>query len=253
MMPAECEHLHVGREFLQSFSWPFTFHQRNYERCYCQRCYPSTAPDTYAVAAYTYVIPRGWTRFAIRVDEAFANYHQVWNQWVNCYHGTTIENARSVIEHRTFLLPADVTLEGQQIKIREGHIPGQSYVFTTPSIAYAALDCYARTYQFWSPSNSRAYTIKVALQCKQKPDSIIVQPETVGARERHVRICPCIPNEELEWKTKQRSAVMIYGLLLQINPDGHEEFMDTDPYGLTPDIESTRNHVIYRDIHSLSP
>ncbi|CAF0935743.1 unnamed protein product [Adineta steineri] len=168
------------------------------------------------VANYTYVIPRGWTRFAVSVDEGFFNHHDVWDKWLNCYHGTSIENAKSCVEHRQLLLPNDTTMHGKKLEIREGHIKGEHYVFTTPSITYAALDYYAHTYHFQSPYNSQIYTIKVVLQCKQKPDSIIVQPETVDARRQGIKICRYIPNDKLEWKTQHRSTVMIYGLLLEV-------------------------------------
>ncbi|UJR34736.1 hypothetical protein I4U23_027514 [Adineta vaga] len=213
---AECEHLRVGREFLESVSWPSAFRRDDHDRCYCEQCYSYNLPDTMTVASYIYVIPRGWTRFGVSVDEAFFIHHNVWDTWLNCYHGTTIENAISCVEHRNLLLPNDTTMHGKKLEIREGHIPREHYTFTTPSISYAGLDCYASTHEFQSPYNFQLYTIKVALQCKQKPDSIIVQPETVRARENGIQICPYISNDALEWKTKNRSSVMIYGVLLEI-------------------------------------
>ncbi|UJR11765.1 hypothetical protein I4U23_015946 [Adineta vaga] len=213
---AECEHLRVGGEFLKSVSWPSAFRQKAHDRCYCNRCYSSNLADTLTVAGYTYVIPRGWTRFAVSVDESFFNHHKVWDTWLNCYHGTTIENAISCVEHRTLLLPNDTTMHGKKLEIRKGHIPGEHFAFTTPSINYAALDYYAHKYDFRSPYNLQLYSIKVALQCKQKPDSIIVQGETVKADQQGIRICSFIPNNALEWKTKHRSSVMIYGVLLEI-------------------------------------
>ncbi|UJR12344.1 hypothetical protein I4U23_016521 [Adineta vaga] len=227
MVSNECWNFRVGREFLESISWPSVLRKTIHDRCYCRRCYPSNLPDTLTVAHYTYVIPRGWTRFAVSVDEIFFNHHNVWKTWLNCYHGTSIESAKSCVEHRQLLLPTDVTMHGKKLEIRDGHISGEHYIFTTPSISYAGLDCYAHTYDFISPHNSRPYTIKVALQCKQKYDSIIVQSETVGAGESGTKICPYIPNDELEWKTQHRSSVMIYGLLLEIKR--YNENLGIDP------------------------
>ncbi|CAF4143755.1 unnamed protein product [Adineta steineri] len=161
---AECEHLRVGREFLESVSWPSAFRQEAHDRCYCERCYPPHLRDTMDVANYTYVIPRGWTRFAVSVDEGFFNHHDVWDKWLNCYHGTSIDSAKSCLEHRQLLLPNDTTMHGKKLEIRENHIPGEYYVFTTPSISYAALDYYAHTYNFRSPYNLQLCTIKVVLQ-----------------------------------------------------------------------------------------
>jgi hypothetical protein len=168
------------------------------------------------VGGYPYVIPRGWTRLGIYVDEPFAEVHKVWKTWVNCYHGTTIESAKSIVKHRQLLLPCDVTMNGIKLEIREGHIPKQSYIFTTPTIKYAALDCYAETNLFTLPKDGNCYTIKVVLQCKQKPGSFVVQPETVGARRENRTICSEISNDEIEWKTQHRASIMPYGLLLLI-------------------------------------
>jgi DNA-directed RNA polymerase subunit RPC12/RpoP len=222
----ECENLRVGKEFLSRHKWPVALRKTTHDRCYCNQCYLPSQPDTYSVGGYDYVIPRSWTRFGVYVDEPFAKHHNVWKTWANCYHGTSIENAKSIVEHRQLLLPRDMTLDGKKLQIREGHIPGEYYFFTTPTIKYAALDCYAHTYNFTSPTNSKHYKIKVSLQCKQKPDSFTIQPETVGARQRQQTICQHVSNNEMEWKTQHRSAIMPYGLMLQIKNDGNDEDHD---------------------------
>ncbi|CAF1539883.1 unnamed protein product [Adineta ricciae] len=112
------------------------------------------------------------------------------------------------------------------------------YILTTSSINYAALDCYAHTYDFRSPYNLQFYKIKVALQCKQKYDSFSVQSETVGANEKGIRICPYIRNEELEWKTQYQSSVIIYGLLLEIKKSIHN--LDIDSISLPPSPSMSR-------------
>ena len=216
---SECEKLRVGKEFLLSYNWPKALRKSTHDRCYCNQCYAPSLPDTYATGGHTYVIARSWTRFGVYVDEPFAAHHHVWKSWANCYHGTSIGNAKSIVEHRQLLLPRDMTLDGKKLQIREGHIPGEYFFFTTPTIRYAALDCYAHTYDFKSPKTNKRYKVKVALQCKQKPDSFIIQPETVGARKRKQQICPHISNDEMEWKTQHRSSIMPYGLMLQIKGD----------------------------------
>ncbi|CAF1088894.1 unnamed protein product [Rotaria sordida] len=158
---SECENVRVGREFLQSNAWPEVLRNVNHDRCYCNRCYPTSSRDTYIVGGKTYVIARGWTRFGVYVDEPFAKHHDVWKTWANCYHGTSIENAKSIVAHRQLLLPRDTTMEGEKLEIREGHIPGEYYFFTTPTIRYAALDCYAHTYEFTSPKNKQVYKIQL--------------------------------------------------------------------------------------------
>lgn len=211
-----CDKLRIGQEFLKAHAWPQTFHNQATDRCYCERCYSHSEPDTRVLGDTTYVVPRGWTRFGITVDEAFVKHHQVWENWASCFHGTTMDSANSIITHRMFLLPLDKTMDGVRLQIRAGHIPGEIFVFTTPTIAYAALDVYTKTYEFRSFSDGKRYQIKVALQCKQQPGTFIIQPETVNFGD--TRICQYIPNDEIEWKTQNRGAIMAYGLMLHIEP-----------------------------------
>jgi len=218
---SECEKMKIGKEFLAHHKWPVALSKKDHDRCYCRLCYLPSKSDTFKVGGHTYVIPRGWTRFGVYVDEPFARHHHVWKSWANCFHGTSIENAKSIVEHRQLLLPRDMTLDGKKLQIREGHIPGEYFFFTTPTIKYAALDCYAHTYNFVSSTTGKHYTIKVALQCKQKPDSFIIQPETVGARQKQQTICPIVSNDEMEWKTQHRASIMPYGLMLEIQDADH--------------------------------
>ncbi|CAM4778366.1 unnamed protein product [Rotaria magnacalcarata] len=135
---------------------------------------------TFIVAGKTYAIPRGWTRFGVYVDETFAKHHDVWKTWVNCYHGTSIESVKSIVEHRQLLLPRDTTMEGEKWRIREGHIPGEHYFF------------------YYSNNEIRSACLS----------------ETVGARRRQETICPHRPNDEIEWKTQHRATIMPYALML---------------------------------------
>ncbi|UJR11810.1 hypothetical protein I4U23_015990 [Adineta vaga] len=245
---AECEKLRISKEFLAHYKWPVAFRKTVHDRCYCNRCYPSSGQDTFLVGGHTYVVPRGWIRLGVNVDEAFARHHNVWKEWVNCYHGTSIESAKSIVEHRQLLLPRDTTLDGEKLQIRPGHIPEEYYFFTTPTIKYAALDCYACTYSFTSPGDGRHYKIKVALQCKQKSDSFLVQAETVGAQQKNQIICSHIPNDQLEWKTQQRSAIMPYGLMLEIKYDSNA----TDDNN-SNSSDNTRNLRKFDCAHCLQP
>jgi neuralized-like protein 4 len=54
---------------------------------------------------------------------------------------------------------------------------------------------------------------QVALQVLIKPDSYKVGPETVGAKSQ---IDPRFSNDEMEWSTKQRGSVIVYGLLVRV-------------------------------------
>ncbi|CAF1108984.1 unnamed protein product [Adineta steineri] len=209
----ECEKLRVGHEFLSNQSWSTNFYNEKHDQCYCSRCYQQSDDDTRTVGGQTYVIPRGWTRFGIQVDESFAQHHNVWTEWVNSYHGTSIENAKSIVEHRQLPLSDDIKLDKNESKTQSDHASEEYSFLTTPTINYASLNCDSYAYTFQSPTTKKYYKIKVVLQCKQKPDSFVVQGETVRAQHR---ICPYIPNDQIEWKSRQRSAIMPYGLMLLV-------------------------------------
>lgn len=213
---AKCKRYRIATEFLEKQDWPKKLTDRRFDRCYCESCYPSNFKDTYVVGGSTYVVPRGHTRIGVRVDEAQANQDQIWDTWANCYHGTSSTNAKSIIEHRSPLMPGDKTREGNVISIRTGHIPKQNFFFTTPSINYAS--CYATCHDYKSPSDRQSYKITVVLQCKQRPGSFFVQPETVGARDKGIRLCPFIENSVMEWKCDQRASNIVYGVLLHVHP-----------------------------------
>ncbi|KAG4078079.1 hypothetical protein HA402_002130 [Bradysia odoriphaga] len=215
---AECKNFKIAREFLVKHDWPMKLCDPRFDKCYCKKCYPSEYRDTYVVGGRTYVVPRNYTRFGVKIDEAYAEHLNIWNDWTNCFHGTSIHAAKSIVEHRMLLLPGEETMDGKQIKIRDGHIPGEIAFFTTPTIKYASLPAYASSYEFISPSTKSCYNITVVLQCKQKPGSFVVQPETVGSGTK--KICSFIKNTEMEWRTKQRASIIPYGMLLHVEAVG---------------------------------
>lgn len=212
---AQCDKVKIAREFLLKTNWPMDLVDDGFSRCYCQNCYQPDYRDTYTVGGRVYVIPRDYTRIGLKVDDTYANHLNMWHDWVNCFHGTSIYAAKSIVEHRMLLLPGEHTLSGETIKIRPGHLEGQQFFFTTPTIKYAGLPNYASCYEFTSTTDESIYNITVVLQCKQKPDSFDVQPETVGAGLS--RICAYIDNKEIEWKTQQRASITPYGLLLRVD------------------------------------
>ncbi|CAF4992070.1 unnamed protein product, partial [Rotaria sp. Silwood1] len=99
---------------------------RKHNRCCCEKCYPACSQDFYVEGGFKYVIPRGWVRFGLYIDDAqTAAAENIWNKSVVSYHGTTSEAAKSIIEHHQFLLPGDQRIGGYVIGIRKGHIPNK--------------------------------------------------------------------------------------------------------------------------------
>lgn len=207
---APCLNYLIAMGFLRKHNWPDNLMNRRYDRCYCESCYPVEQEKTY-------VVPRGWFRCGIQVDEVIAKHRNVWDDWLVCYHRTNIATAKAIIEHRQMLLPGERKLDGKHVSRKPGRSTSETKQFqTTPTINYAGLESKGVNYLFKYKIFKKEYKVKVVLQCKQKSDSITIRAvETVDESKR---ICPFVPNDRLEWVTAQRQAIMPYGLLLFIEP-----------------------------------
>lgn len=201
-------------EYLISLKWQEAYFERRFNRCYCETCYPSSLSNTLKQGGETYVIPRGWCRFGLHVDQVRTAVDSIWTDWITTYHGTTPIAAQSIVIHRQFLMPGDKCIDGSLIGIREGHIPGKNQIYTSPTIAYSSLDAYCPVQHFQSPSTKKRHKAYVVLQCRQKPGEFTVQGETVGAGLH--KLCPFIPNDRIEVYTTTRAAVVPYGLLIRV-------------------------------------
>ena len=211
MVPSCCPYLLLAREFVSCLRWPSAIFNSKFDRCYCHSCYESRWSDVLQAGGAPYVIPRGWVRLGVLVDPVVEQVQDIWNRWHVTYHGTSEEAAISILKQRQFSIPGDQLLGGNFLSIRPGHIPGKQYIYTSPTIAYSSLSVYCPSYGFTSKQNQR-YRVKIVLGCRQNPQLMQIQGETVG-KERE-RICPFIPNSRIEYFTEARASLVVYGLLL---------------------------------------
>jgi hypothetical protein len=207
-----CAYFVECKEFVKHLAWPISFFNMKHDHCYCDKCYPDHLSDTLRVAEADYVVPRNWAGFGLGVDPFRGD--NIWNTWIVVYHGTTTIAAQSILTHRQFLLPGDHLIDGSKLAIREGHIPGKVYIYTSPSIRYASLNVYSPTNSFKSPKTGNRYKVQIVLQCKQKPGTFDTQHETVGWGTKP--ICNFVPNDRIEHFTNRRSSVVPYRLLIRL-------------------------------------
>ncbi|CAF2539307.1 unnamed protein product [Rotaria sp. Silwood2] len=205
-----CSYELLCREFISSLSWPKIYFNNLYDRCYCSRCYSEKKCDSYLIANSPYVIPRGWVRFGLHVDNVKAQVEDIWKTWHNTYHGTNIDSALSIIKHGQFLLKGDTFENGNQLNCR------CPYLYTSPTIKYSARDAYARPIDFVA-SNDDRFIAKIVLQCKQKPGTYKIQGATGNARHE-AKICNIIPKDKIEYYTDIRASVIPYGILVRLIP-----------------------------------
>jgi len=69
--PLGCSTMLLAREFIESLKWSETLFDTSCDRCYCTDCYHTGWKDVIDAGDGKYVIPRGWTRFGLRVDPVF--------------------------------------------------------------------------------------------------------------------------------------------------------------------------------------
>jgi hypothetical protein len=206
-----CSYPSLAHEFISSLHWPDAIFNSRFDRCYCPSCYKSHWKDVLQAGGASYVIPRGWIRLGVRIDPVIERLHAIWDHWPVTYHGTSKEAALSILKHRQFSIPGDQLLNGSFLGIRPGHIPEKRYIYTSPTIAYSSLPVYCPSYSFTSHKNEHFY-VKMVLECRQDPELMHVQGETVGSKRQ--RICPYIPNNQIEYYTEARASLVAYGLLL---------------------------------------
>ncbi|CAF1209137.1 unnamed protein product [Rotaria magnacalcarata] len=213
-LSGRCKYKSVCAEYLTSLSWNENLFNRGFNRCYCKNCYRDSFPDTLTEAGSLYVIPRGWCRFGLQVDKVRADVDHIWRNWIVTYHGTSAVAAQSIVAHRQFLIPGDKRIDGEKIAIRPGHIDEKFHIYTSPTIAYSGHEIYCPSKRFQSNITNKYYNARIVLQCRQMPGTFQVQRETIGAGNK--RICPIIPNSQVEIFTTVRASVVPYGLLIHL-------------------------------------
>ena len=178
------------------------------DHCFCENCEPVKIWYR-GEPKEKYVLPIGFYRYGIKIrDEYLHNKIKIYN-WHVAYHGTKVELVKSIVEHRRIMFPGDTLNNGKKLPILNGNFfgDGSPAIYLTPSIKYACNDFYARPYNF----NDKI--VKVVIQCRVKPGSFRKFRETVRARKV---IDNNFPNDEIEWVTHDRLAVVPYGLLIGV-------------------------------------
>ncbi len=106
-----CQYKIICGEYLSSLKWKENYFDRFHNRCYCSQCYPATFHDTFEIEGSSYVVPRGWCRFGLHVDQVRSQIDNIWHKWIITYHGTSPIAAQSIVAHRQFLIPGDTCID----------------------------------------------------------------------------------------------------------------------------------------------
>lgn len=73
-----CPYFRICLDFMLTLNIPKRLFNRKHNRCFCERCYSASRPDFFAVGRSKHVIPRGWVRFGLYIDDAQAEVEDIW-------------------------------------------------------------------------------------------------------------------------------------------------------------------------------
>ncbi|XP_028399668.1 neuralized-like protein 4 [Dendronephthya gigantea] len=195
-----------------------------FNKCFCEDCHKARGDrECYSRGnpAKIYALPIGWSRFAIKVGP-HANVLKIFENWHVAFHGTEAKYLQLIFNNGAQLLMAgDVAYGGSELHEGEGHYNANwkprgfdtKKIFVSPSIKYSGCAVYAKKQSFIDPVASKKVAAQVALQVLIRPGSYQVGKTTV---ERAQPFDANFSDEELEWSTKERGAVIVTGLLVKI-------------------------------------
>ena len=117
-----------------------------HDRCYCERCYLPTWPDTIVNEGPTpYVVPRGWYRFGLALPPRGKSKNlDIFNRWSVSFHGTKNPLVlSSVLNCGQLMKPGDKMLDGKVLHSTKCAGRQDKVFYTSPTVKYAGLKFYA--------------------------------------------------------------------------------------------------------------
>ncbi|XP_002740437.1 neuralized-like protein 4 [Saccoglossus kowalevskii] len=219
----KCAYRSLCERFKTSLKLSEYFFNEEYDMCYCTSCHCARGDKLYYARgnpAKDYGVPMGWCRFALKVPER-AKALEVFEKWHVAFHGTTVRAVKPILEGGDLLFPGDIILGGKELREEDGHFTDDfkpegfdtKQLFLSPSIRYSGCDVYAKTTDFKDTLTKKRYKARVVFQVCIRPASYKVGRETIAAEEE---IDPKFSNQEIEWFTKERGCVILYGLLVKM-------------------------------------
>ncbi|XP_070553198.1 neuralized-like protein 4 [Ptychodera flava] len=221
-----CQYWKLCERFKNSLKLPGkadVYFNKNFDMCYCTGCHNDRGDKLYYARgqpAKDYGVPIGWCRFALEVPPQ-AKAEDVFNKWHVAFHGTKIDAVASILKHGYLLMPGDYLMDGTKLCEAPGHFTPDhkpegfdtKQLFLSPSIRYSGCDVYAPQTSYRDAETDKKYQARVVFQVCIKPDAYKVGQQTIGAT---YEIDPLFSNQEIEWYTKNRGCVTLYGLLFKL-------------------------------------
>eukprot|EP00054_Salpingoeca_dolichothecata_P021506 m.137848 g.137848 ORF g.137848 m.137848 type:complete len:538 (-) comp24008_c0_seq3:85-1698(-) len=228
------------------------FFNHRYDRCFCEKCCDERNENPfYERAGIPYIIPRGFTRFALAVDHFRTKAKGCWRQWPVCYHGTQVAALNDIIQGGMMLLPGDTNHKGdivvsrdhqaaaRQARMSAGELldeqrtpspgGGPPSLFASGVIQRQNYDQTKAHQIFATPSihyaSHPAHSQVVACQTKDGVYrnftavlQLRIQPNTFAWGPSTLRETPAddyVPQREMEWFTPRHGVHLLYGILVK--------------------------------------
>uniref|UniRef100_A0ABM5GQC4 Neuralized-like protein 4 n=1 Tax=Pogona vitticeps TaxID=103695 RepID=A0ABM5GQC4_9SAUR len=207
--------------------------------CYCESCHKLRGDEPYykrGEPPRDYALPFGWCRFNLRVNPRL-EVASACKKWHMAYHGTNVGAVRRTLDQGE-LVPGNTSIlscrpvkadpqgggggggggsgSGGYHESEENSSQGREElqrVLLSPTLRYAGLEPFATKVQFKDPKSLRQHSAQVAFQVCVRPGSYKVCPPSLAAPEP---ADPRFSSAEIEWVTKEKGAVVLYGLLVRV-------------------------------------
>lgn len=122
--------------FVATLKLPAPYFNVKHNKCYCDLCYPHQNPDTIKKAGVEpYIVPRGWVRFGLKVNEGRAEALNIWKGWSTSYHGVkNVPVLKSILANGGLRKPGDMLLDGSEVRSSKCAGRQNRHFFTSPTI-----------------------------------------------------------------------------------------------------------------------
>ncbi|XP_062858914.1 neuralized-like protein 4 isoform X1 [Trichomycterus rosablanca] len=224
-----CEYQALCSRFKDLLTLPDGYFNEDakYNLCYCESCHKLRGDEAYykrGEPPRDYALPFGWCRFALRI-KPHCDVSNTFKKWHIAYHGTNVGLLRRALD-QSQLLSADSSSVFSVSPVKaEGHgsygEPDENSAperevpraCLSPTMRYSGLEAFAPKVQFRDPRSLRCHHAQVGFQVCVRPGSYKVGPQSVGISEP---LDPRFSNTEIEWITKEKGGILLYGLLIRV-------------------------------------
>ncbi|CAD5111986.1 DgyrCDS1240 [Dimorphilus gyrociliatus] len=180
------------------------FHQA--DSCFCENCYRKDV--LYKLSgepAKSYSLPVGWCRFPLKSTTNAARWHVA-------YYGTNLSLVRRILDEGDLCgeieeLCSTLNFNEEKNKPETDNI--ERY-FLSPSINYATNFQFSPQSEYYDASNKTRRIVQVAFEVRIQPSSYSSGPPSYS-----YPIDSYFANNEIEWSTKEKGAVILTALLVK--------------------------------------